>query len=59
MLGTDVRRDARSGDGDAQFEFREDIARDYVENYLSRAERMPRLLRLPDRRLVHITTHLH
>ena len=36
-------------------EFREDIARDYVENYLSRDERMPRLLRLPDRRLVHVT----
>ena len=34
---------------------REDIGRDYAENYFPSDERIPRLLRLPDRRVVRVT----
>ena len=36
-------------------ELREEQARDYVENYFPRDERIPRMFRLPDRRVVHVT----
>ena len=36
-------------------ELREDLGRDYAENYFPRDERIPRLLQLPDRRVVRVT----
>ncbi len=36
-------------------ELRADLARDYAENYFPSDERIPRLLRLPDRRVVRVT----
>ena len=36
-------------------ELREDIGRDYAENYFPSDERIPRYLRLPDRRVVRVT----
>ena len=36
-------------------ELREEQARDYVGNYFPRDERIPRMFRLPDRRVVHVT----
>lgn len=35
-------------------EFREELARDYAENYFPRDERVPRLIGLPDRRVVPV-----
>ena len=36
-------------------ELRKEQARDYVENYFPSDERIPRMFRLPDRRVVHVT----
>ena len=35
---------------------REDLARDYVDNFFHQDERIPRLLRLPDKQAVHVTS---
>ena len=34
----------------------EELERDYVDNYYARDERVPRIRRLPDNRLVHVTS---
>ena len=57
LVGRDAHGDARwlFDQAHTRGEVREDIGRDYAENYFARDERMPRLLRIPDRRMVHVT----
>ena len=39
-----------------QGQHHEELERDYVDNYFFRDERVPRIRRLPDSRLVHVTS---
>ena len=44
-----------SGSSTRHGELREDLGRDYAENYFPRDQRIPRLMRLPDQQIVPVT----
>ena len=61
LVGRDTHGDAMwlFDEAHTRGELREDIGRDYAENCFARDERMPRLLPIPDRLMVHVTDLLY